>query len=100
MAPVQHSSEEPGECLEGFPAPGPDPEQKLAIQESAGAFTKHLAAILICDIGEHAIQEASTVLDLAPNTAKARFRRRRTKPGLAMRHNSLRVNLPDPLIGL
>lgn len=108
IASDQHSSEKQGPCLERFPTSGLDPEQNLARQESIGALMTHLAhlptplrsAILLCDIGEHTIQEASAVLRLAPNTVKARLHRGRTKLGSAMRHGSRRVNLPDPLIGL
>ena len=107
IASEQHPSEEHGVSLERFPAQGLDPEQKFARQESVAALATHLAhlpsplrsAVLLCDIGERTIQEASAVLGLAPNTVKARLHRGRTKLGLAMRPGVPRVNLPDPLLG-
>lgn len=107
VAPDQHSSKKQEACLEGFPTPGLDPEQNLARQESIAALMTHVAhlptplrsAILLCDIGERTIQQASAVLGLAPNTVKARLHRGRTKLGLAMRPSVPRVNLPDPLLG-
>lgn len=107
-ASPQHSSEKQGVSPERFPAPGPDPGQELARKECVAALMTHLAclparlrsAVLLCDIGEHTIEEASAVLGLAPNTLRVRLHRARTKLGLAMRRRSRRVNLPDALIGV
>ena len=103
LAPDQHSSEEQGATLDRFPAAGRDPEQELARQESVAALVAHLAhlptplrsAILLCDISEHSIREASAVLGLAPNTVKARLHRGRMKLGVAMKPGVPRWNLPD-----
>ena len=75
--------------LEGFPAGGPDPEQALAKRESVGALMAHLVrlpaplrlAIMLCDIGEHSIEEASAVLGLAPNTVKVRLHSGKSQAG-------------------
>ena len=108
VALKQHSSEEQADNLQLVPAPGADPEQKLARQECVVILMTYLtcllaplrSAILLCDIGEHTIEEASAVLGLAPNTVKTRPHRARTKLGFAMRRRLSRVNLPDPLIGV
>jgi RNA polymerase sigma-70 factor (ECF subfamily) len=101
-------SDESGEWLERFPAPGPDPEQALATRESAGVLMAHLvrlpnslrSAVMLCDIGEQTIQEAAAILGLAPNTVKTRLRRGRAKLELAMRGGRSLVNKPDVLIGV
>jgi len=102
------SSEEPVEWLESFPDPGPNPEETFAARESAGVLRTHVvrlpaplrSAIVLCDFGEHTIEEASAVLGLAPNTLKARLHRGRARLGLAMRRRRGRVNLPDFMIGI
>ena len=108
MAPEQPYSEEHEKWFEGLPASGPDPEEAFATRESAATLMRHVvclpaplrSAIMLCDIGEHTIQEASAVLRLVPNTVKARLHRGRTRLGLAMRQSRSRVNLPDVLIGV
>ena len=93
IAPDQPYSEEHGEWLEHFPAQGPDPEQACATRESAGALMNHVSrlstplrsTIMLCDIGERTIDEASRVLGVPRNTVKARLRRGRAKLGMAMR---------------
>lgn len=105
-APAQSPSE--GDWLERVPAAGPDPEQAFAKRESVGAFMAHLvrlpaplrSAIMICDVGEHRIEEASAVLGLAPNTVKVRLHRGRAKLGLAMRRGRARRNVYDILMGV
>jgi DNA-directed RNA polymerase specialized sigma24 family protein len=57
-------------------------------------------AIMLCDIGEHSIEEASAVLGLAPNTVKVRLHRGRARLGLAMRRGYRPRNVPDVLIGV
>lgn len=106
IASAPSSCEEQGEWLEGFPSARPDPEQALAKQESVNALVSHLvrlptslrSAIVLCDIGERTIAEASAVLGLAPNTVKARLHRGRAKLGLAMAAVARR-NAYDVLIG-
>jgi len=108
ITPEQSNSEAQGEWLERFPAPGPDPEQAFATRESAGILMSHVvrlpaplrSAIMLCDIGEHTIEEACTILGLAPNTVKARLHRGRAKLGLAMRRSRARRNVLDVLIGV
>jgi len=93
-------SEEQGEWLEHFPAPGPDPEQACAMRESVGALMRYVSrlstplrsTISLCDLGERTIEEASKVLGVAPNTVKARLRRGRTKLGMAVRTCQVRGN--------
>ena len=105
-APAQSPSE--GDSLEGFPAAGPDREQAFAKRESVGALMDHLvrlpaplrSAIMICDVGEHSIEDASVVLSLAPNTVRVRLHRGRAKLGLAMRRGRARRNVYDVLIGV
>lgn len=102
------SCDEQGDWLERFPSPGPDPEQALSKRESLLALRAHLiqlptslrSAIVLCDIGERTIAEASAVLGLAPNTLKARLHRGRAKLGMAMRGRGSRVNAPDVLVGV
>lgn len=89
----QPSPEEHGEWLEGFPTPGPNPEQAFANKESVDILRRHLrclpeplrSAIMLCDIKEKTIEEAGTILHLAPNTVKARLFRGRRKLEAAMR---------------
>jgi len=97
-----------GDWLEGFPAGEPDPEQALSKRESVGALIAHLirlpvplrSAIILCDIGEHDIEQASAVLGFAPNTVKVRLHRGRARLGLATRRNRARRNVCDVLIGV
>src|SRR5215472_2730668 len=80
IALEQPYSEEQGEWLEHFPAPGPDPEQACATRESVGALMRHVSrlstplrsTILLCDIGERTIDEASKVLGVAVRTCQVR----------------------------
>src|SRR5215472_3706763 len=72
--------EEQGEWLEHFPAPGPDPEQACAMRESVGALMRYVSrlstplrsTILLCDLGERTIEEASKVLGMAVRTCQVR----------------------------
>jgi len=100
-------SSEEQDWLERF-AGGPDPEQALAKRESLGALMARLvrlptslrSPIMLCDIGEHSIEEASAALGLAPNTVKTRLRRGRARLGLAIRGSRSQVQAPDVLIGV
>jgi DNA-directed RNA polymerase specialized sigma24 family protein len=56
--------------------------------------------IILCDIGEHGIEQASAVLGLAPNTVKVRLHRGRARLGLGRRRNRARRNVCDVLIGV
>ena len=102
IALEQPYSEEQGEWLEHFPAPGPDPEQACATRESVGALMRYVSrlsiplrsTILLCDIGERTIDEANKVLGVARNTVKARPRRGRTKLGMAVRTSQVPANAP------
>ena len=93
--------------LEGFPAGEPDPKRALSKRESVGALIARLirllvplrSAIILCDIGEHGIEQASAVFGLAPN-AVVRLNRGRARPGLATRRNRARRNVCDVLIGV
>jgi RNA polymerase sigma-70 factor (ECF subfamily) len=95
-----------GEWIEHFPAPGLDPEQSCATRESAGALMRHVShlsiplksTILLCDLGESTIKEASKVLGVAPNTVKARLRRGRTKLAMAMRTSRVPANAPYDIL--
>src|SRR5215469_14276126 len=58
------------------------------------------SAIILCDIGEHGIEQAGAVLGLAPNTVKVRLHRGRARLGLATRRNRARRNVCDVLIGV
>ena len=97
-----------GDWLEGFPAGEPDPEQAHSKRESVGALIAHLArlpvplrsAIMLCDIGEHSIEQATAVLGLAPNTVKVRLHRGRARRGLATRQKRARRIVSDVLIGV
>lgn len=89
----QPSSEEQGEWIERFPAPGPNPEQAFAAKESVDVLRRQVrclpaplhSPILLCDIKEKTFEEAGTILRLAPNTVKARLFRGRRKLEAAMR---------------
>jgi RNA polymerase sigma factor (sigma-70 family) len=80
-------NEKPGEWLDRFPSPGPNPEQAFANRESVAALTKRLvrlsspmrSAILLCYIGEHSPAEAGKVLGVTANTVKIRLFRARRK---------------------
>jgi RNA polymerase sigma-70 factor (ECF subfamily) len=97
-----------GNWLEGFPAGEPDPEQALSRRESVGNLIADLirlpvplrSPIILCDIGEHGIEQASAVLGLAPNTMKVRLHRGKARIGLATRQNRASRNVCDVLIGV
>jgi RNA polymerase sigma-70 factor (ECF subfamily) len=93
--------------LESFPAGEPDPERALSKRESVDALIARLIrlpvqlpwAVILCDIGEHGIEQASAVLGLAPNTV-VKLHQGRARPGLATRRNRARRNVCDVLIGV
>src|SRR5215469_10504821 len=82
--------------------------RRLLYDLAVGALIAHLirlpvplrSAIILCDIGEHGIEQASAVLGFAPNTVKVRLHRGRARLGLATRRNRARRNVCDVLIGV
>jgi RNA polymerase sigma-70 factor, ECF subfamily len=80
-------NEKPGEWLDRFPSPGPNPEQAFVYRESVAALTKRLirlsspmrSAILLCYIGEHSLEEAGKVLGVTASSVKIRLFRGRRK---------------------
>jgi len=106
VAPAPPATER--DWLEGFRAAGPHRGQALAKSESVGALMARLvrlpaplrSTVMLCDIGEHTIREASALLGLAPKTAKARLHRGRGKLGPDMRRRRPRIIVPDVLIGV
>ena len=106
VAPAPPATER--DWLEGFRAAEPDRGQALAKSESVGAHMARLvrlpaplrSTVMLCDIGEHTIREASALLGLAPEPAKGRLHRGGGKLGPDMRRRRPRIIVPDVLIGV
>jgi RNA polymerase sigma-70 factor, ECF subfamily len=81
------ANEKPGDWLDRFPSPGPNPEQACVYRESVAALTKRMvrlsspmrSAILLCYVGEHSLEEAGKVLGVTAGTVKIRLFRARRK---------------------